>query len=354
MPAHYENIAGPAAEALDSLTPAQTAFIRSLPKAELHAHLNGSIPIATLRQLAHEQSQSDQAPVQLPSDARDGFARLLSNTGVELTEIGDFFGLFPAIYALTSAPETLRKAARAVLETFLEGEHPQCAYIELRSTPRATSAMSREDYVRAVLDEVERYAPEQAAMIVSLDRKMEEAVMEECVGVAVKQRGEGRRVVGIDLCGDPRAGDMDILARHVKRAKEAGLGVTLHIAETVENTDSETLKLLSYGPDRLGHATFLNDEAKAFVLEKKTCVELCLSSNLLCKTVPTLDDHHITFYLKHDHPIVICTDDILPFRNSLLGEYALLMAAPPLGLGLGEDAVRRIAEMGMEARFRSP
>lgn len=48
------------------------------------------------------------------------------------------------------------------------------------------------------------------------------------------------------------------------------------------------------------------------------------------------------------------TDDTLPFRNSLLGEYALLMAAPPLGLGLNENEVAKIAKMGMEARFRPP
>ena len=45
------------------------------------------------------------------------------------------------------------------------------------------------------------------------------------------------------------------------------------------------------------------------------------------------------------------TDDILPFRNSLLGEYALLMAQPPLGLGLTEAEIAKIAKMGMESRF---
>ena len=86
-----------------------------------------------------------------------------------------------------------------------------------------------------------------------------------------------------------------------------------------------------------------------------------------------MDDHHIQFYLEQNHPITICvrhrllhllrelqsniliqTDDILPFRNSLLGEYALLMAQPPLGLGLQEDVVSRVAKMSMECRFGVP
>jgi len=45
------------------------------------------------------------------------------------------------------------------------------------------------------------------------------------------------------------------------------------------------------------------------------------------------------------------TDDTLPFRTSLLGEYALLMAPPPLGLGLSEQEVETIAVMGMACRF---
>lgn len=46
------------------------------------------------------------------------------------------------------------------------------------------------------------------------------------------------------------------------------------------------------------------------------------------------------------------TDDVLPFRNSLLGEYALLLAQKPLGLGLDEEQVRRVAEGSLAARFK--
>ena len=42
------------------------------------------------------------------------------------------------------------------------------------------------------------------------------------------------------------------------------------------------MRLLSYKPDRLGHATFLDEEAKQVVLSNKTCIEICLTSNLLC------------------------------------------------------------------------
>ncbi|KAG6327668.1 hypothetical protein ID866_11421 [Astraeus odoratus] len=289
--------------------------------------------------------------------------------------------------------------------------------------------MSRYTYLTTVLDEIEKYAPDQAALIVSIDRRMAEADAAECVDLAIALKAEGRRVVGLDLCGDPHKGDIATFEKHFRRGKEAGLGVTLHIAETKDNTVAESLALLDWRPDRLGHATFLSDEHKALFfadvpqpgvddssdvqpwdpahplhamytaayhkhLERihaesteseaarqtlsyhadadkgarraalkdvealgkqngayKPCIEICLSSNLLCRTVSSLEAHHIQYYLANNHPIVICTDDTLPFRTTLLGEYALLLAKPPLGLGLERDQVSRVARMGMEARF---
>lgn len=446
-------IAGPAAAALSSLCPDDVIFLRSLPKAELHAHLNGSIPIKTILELAQEHLHYSA----LTPEVAETIEKLRS--GVILNEIFDFFPLFPAIYALTSTPEAVAISTRAVLQSFLNPasdgtENPQCAYLELRTTPRATTYMTRERYLTVVLDEMEMYPATQAALIVSVDRRMSDLDVEECVRLAIEMKNNGRRVVGIDVCGNPRKGDMQPFTRHLSRAKGAGLGLTVHIAESTENTTEDSLALLSCRPDRLGHATFLSDELKALFFadipqpgtecsllsecvtgttnphtpaglrdpshplypkfqnlkqghfqrfisdsteseearmhmsfwadaekfseraaikdiqeiikqaelpnsarangQYKPCIEICLSSNLLCKTVASLDAHHIRYYLKNDHPIVICTDDTLPFRTSCLGEYAMLLAQPPLGLGLSRDDVARVARMGMDAAFLRP
>ncbi|KAG2746329.1 hypothetical protein P692DRAFT_2043798 [Suillus brevipes Sb2] len=66
-----------------------------------------------------------------------------------------------------------------------------------------------------------------------------------------------------------------------------------------------------------------------FLCTCKPRMEICLNSNLLCKTVASLDAHHI----RNDHPIVICTDDALLFKTSCLGEYSLLPAQPWLEQG---------------------
>lgn len=195
------------ADALASLSADQLLFIKQLPKAELHAHLNGCIPITVLQQLASQYTSAEAASSQsvLPDAVKAGVDRLTK--GITLDQIHDFFGLFPAIYALTSSPEPLALATRAVLAQFLDPSpidgYPQAAYLELRSTPRESPAMTRLKYVQTVLDEVEKYPPHQAALIVSLDRRMSDAVASECIDCAVSLRKAGRRVVGIDLCGDP-------------------------------------------------------------------------------------------------------------------------------------------------------
>ncbi|KAH8827710.1 hypothetical protein DL96DRAFT_1815047 [Flagelloscypha sp. PMI_526] len=350
------------AEALASLSTSQHSFLYNLPKAELHAHLNGSIPLDELRALALEyQRTSASAPS--TEAIQNGIQKILD--GVELKEIHDFFDLFPAIYALTSTPTTLTRMTRAVLGAFLEppalpttdgNPLAQAAYLELRTTPRASpegGIRDRTHYVEIVLDEVERYGSDRAALILSTDRRWkDEKDIKEVVDIAIAMKNKGRRVVGVDLCGPPTMGDLSMFELHFRRVKEAGLGITLHISETTENTAEDSSKLLSFQPDRLGHATFLNEEHRQHVGEKKCCVEMCLSSNLLCKTVPQLHDHHIKYYLEKNFPVSICTDDTLIFQSTLTQEYALLLAKPPLGLGLSEEKVERLARDGMEARFR--
>ncbi|KAF9229777.1 Metallo-dependent hydrolase [Gyrodon lividus] len=430
-------MAGPAGIALRSLGGDDIAFLQGLPKAELHAHLNGSIPLHTLQGLATKYGPS----VDVGIDIASTIAKLQS--GFILTEISDFFSLFPAIYALTATPAALAEVTHAVLDAFLNEQAvpdgsvynrpaADCSYIELRTTPRTTVHMDREQYLNIVLQEIKSF-PDRAALIISVDRRMSEMDVEECVDLAIRLHNEGNPVVGLDLCGDPLKGDVGMFERHFKRVKEAGLGLTVHIAETPANTEAESHALLALHPDRLGHATFLTEEhqvlffadipqpnteippsdrmpwdsghplhklflashkrhldqilresteseearmqlsfhfdadkgarraaaseVEALMRQKaargqyKPCIEICLTSNLLCKTVPSLEAHHIRYYLANNHPVVICTDDTLPFRTTLLAEYALLLAKPPFGLGLSRGEVSNIAEMGMGARF---
>ena len=206
--------AGPAEAALRALTPSQLTFLVRLPKAELHAHLNGSIPLALLQDLAREYTPDAGLEESQKTAAGDILATVQHlQAGIELSSVDDFFKLFPTIYALTSTPASLKRATRAVLSHFLDPPSFSASssatsaaavvYIELRTTPRETPHMSRRVYLETVLDEIESRSPHAASLIVSLDRRMSLEVAREVLELAVQLRREGRRVVGVDLCGDP-------------------------------------------------------------------------------------------------------------------------------------------------------
>jgi adenosine deaminase len=75
------------------------------------------------------------------------------------------------------------------------------------------------------------------------------------------------------------------------------------------------MTLLQAEPSRLGHATFLSKAAQDLVLSKKIAIEICLSSNLLCKTVDDLQAHHINYWLEHDLPLAICVSVLIQFSS---------------------------------------
>ena len=85
--------------------------------------------------------------------------------------------------------------------------------------------------MRAVLDEVEQYGEDKAGMIMTLDRTTGPDIWEECLDLALKLKGEGRRLLGVDLAGDPTKSDVALFQPFFVEARKAGLGVTLHIAE---------------------------------------------------------------------------------------------------------------------------
>ena len=213
--------AGPAEAALRALTPSQLSFLERLPKAELHAHLNGSIPLPLLQDLAREYTPTDASVgVDASADVLATVQRL--QAGAELSSTDDFFKLFPAIYALTSTPASLTRATRAILSHFLDpyllpststSAAAAVVYIELRTTPRETPHMSRRVYLETVLDEIEARSPDTTALIVSLDRRMTPDVARGVLELAVQLRREGRRVVGVDLCGDPMVRSMSFTWR---------------------------------------------------------------------------------------------------------------------------------------------
>jgi len=77
----------------------------------------------------------------------------------------------------------------------------------------------------------------------------------------------------------------------------------------VESNIPEHASMLTIPPDRLGHATHLDPESKDFISSKNIPIEMCMTSNVLCKTVKDYHEHHIRDFLFMNHPLCLCVND---------------------------------------------
>lgn len=308
-------------------------FCREMPKIELHAHLNGSISNSTMQKLLqYHRDRNTEGGACRETQPHIWETTILKG---EKRSLADCFLMFKMIHTLVNDEESVRMVAHDVVIEFAEDG---VVYLELRSTPRANPAtgMTKSSYVESVLCGIDRALSEcittiHVRLLLSIDRRQSVSEAMETVELAVaysKQTYHQARVVGIDLSGDPTVGDISSLVPILHLAKEKGLKLAVHIAE-VSNRNDETASLLSVQPDRLGHGTFIHQEAggsldvENIVLANKIPIEMCLTSNVKGLTVSNLESHHFRVWYKRGHPVIICTDDKGIFSTTLSEEYTI-------------------------------
>ena len=283
--------------------------IRIMTKVELHAHLNGSIRPATLKRLAAERSL----------DA----ACLGRKRTLEVC-----FEIFALIHKCVDSLEIVAAIAREFLEDLRQDG---CAYVELRTTPRALQGRTEADYVRTVCTVLSEASGITARLLVSVDRSRgPEAAAKTLAEVARLRRSDAtvdRIVVGVDFSGNPTSKHGFDAFEHLFREvrDQWGLGCALHVGET-PRSDGDSAKILAFAAEkprrvRFGHAlAFSDDELQGCA----SLIEACPSSNAATLDLARLEDHPrlwCRFHATGSPPLAVCTDDTGVFGCSLSGEY---------------------------------
>ena len=294
-------------------------FTKRLPKIELHAHLTGSITPQCLHEIWMQRKLSE------PDLALEDPLRVLSKD--QRWNIVTFFPVFSQyIYELCSTPASILYSTNAVLQDFKDDG---VVYLELRTTPRSSASISKDDYVASILDCIRNFA-DRAAMptylILSIDRRNTAVQAMETVDLAIKYRSKG--VVGVDLCGDPSKGDVSIFREAFVKAKSHDLKIALHFAEiSGQGLELELNTLLSYQPHRLGHVIHVSESIKREIVRRGIGVELCVSCNVQAQmTEGGVGDHHFGSWKDSSCPIALCvSDSLLPLQSKLTYRYRLMM-----------------------------
>ncbi|CRK95962.1 CLUMA_CG009405, isoform A [Clunio marinus] len=272
-------------------------FIKELPKIELHCHLNGSLSDETLCKL-----------VELKQESNPDFEKPEIINYSKFRSLAECFEVFKIAHDLVDTIEAVKLATKCVIDEFSK---ENVIYFELRSTPRKTPNMTKLEYLHAIID-----------TIITCQQSHPK------IGVKFIPSLGQHFLWCIDLNGDPTKGKFQDYQEIFQQARTEGFGITLHCGESETHDDEEVLNMLKFmmPGDRIGHGTFIDEsnlEAWKILLMKQIPIEICLTSNVLCKTVPSYDDHHMGKFLKMNHPIVICTDDYGVFKTNLTNELRI-------------------------------
>ena len=299
--------------------------------AELHTHLGGSVSSDILWTLAHEQG------IALPVKDYWEFERLV--TVADPRGVANLDAL-DAIYHWTeliqSSPLAVERSVHAAIGGAYRSQ--RITTLELRFNPMKRNRGGERDLdhiVMAAIRGLDRasleYPQVRAGLILMMDRTFTAEQNAVIVDKAIRYAPRG--VVGIDIAG-PRPGggryDYRQIEGHVETAREAGLGITIHVGEEGgQNGVDELAEVIEFlRPDRIGHGILAARDPSLMeaLRDAGITLEICPTSNLLTKALAGEDEIRETFraFVDAGVPFTIATDGPEMMRTHLRDELELL------------------------------
>ena len=302
-----------------------TERYKKLPKIELHHHLEGSIRTSTYCALIRKYHREDLLPVSLEDEAAVQDLISIPREGEKSFLAG--LGCFRWLRYAIADREAL---ARITFEAVEDAAEDGIRYLELRFSPGPLLAagLSQEDILLGLREGVEageRAYPIRVPLIAGISRDQPVEQAEQVVSLALA----GDEVYGVDVLSD-ESYPAERFARELKRAKDAGLGVTIHAGEYGGPENIWTAVTLLQA-DRVGHGTHLYAPCQFPVAEeikaRGVLVECCPTSNVAFGVLPRLEEHPLLKMLEQGIPVTLNTDDPRVVRLALSEEYGIVSSA---------------------------
>jgi len=312
----------------------------ALPKVELHRHLEGSVRLDTLVDIAQEYGM--EMPEYDPEMLRP-FVQMMPN---EQRDWQHFLAKFATIRQYFRSPETIDRITR---EAVIDAARDNVRYMELRFTPKALSTITKAP-PREVIGWVCKAAQESATehqidvrLIVSMNRHESVEFGEQVLDAVLSCEGYG--IVGVDLAGQESGFPATLFRPVFLRAKAAGLGVTIHAGEW-QGAESVWDAVGNLAADRVGHGIrALEDVGIVNVLvERGVTLEVCPTSNRDTGVVTSLANHPLPLLTFSGVRTTINTDDPLISNVTLTDELFHAMHIMNLTLEDVQDATLRAAD----------
>lgn len=300
-------------------------YLRSLRKAELHVHLEGSIAPATLRELSPSLTLEE---IESRCRYEDFFSFLMAYKWV------NGFIREPEHYAL-------------ILRRLVDAQFEQgCVYSEINLSIGVLlrRGLPFRDFFAAVAEEAPRL-PIPVRFIFDAVRQFGIEAAERVAELAWESAPRG--VVAFGVGGDEASRPLTDFAHVFDEIRKRGLAAVPHAGET---TGPESVReALECGAARIGHGIrAVEDPALVERLaSERIPLEVSISSNVATGAVASLQEHPVRKLFDAGVPIVLNTDDPPMFHCTLLGEYELAVRE----FGFDESEVARLAEDSLRFAF---
>ncbi|PJI84964.1 adenosine deaminase [Yoonia maricola] len=286
---------------------------QTLPKVELHTHLEGCAPPAFIRGLAAEKK----------IDISGIFA---DDGGYAFRDFDHFLQVYEAACTTLQSPEDFRRLTMAVLE---ETAAHGVVYMETFVSPDFCGGgdlAAWKDYLAAMEDAAQEAEDKLGITLKGIVTGIRHFGPEACKPAA-KCAAEtfGDFITGYGMAGGEMVGRPADYAYSFDMAREAGIPLTCHAGEWGGATMvAETIRDLKVA--RIGHGIGAVDDPALIdeILEKDIVLEVCPGSNVVLKAVNGWNSHPIAKLRDAGVKVTVSTDDPPFFHTTMTAEYAML------------------------------
>jgi len=299
-------------------------FVKKLPKAELHVHLDGSMRMSTIFELAAQQK------VKLPADTPEKLGKLIICTE-HTSSLDEYLRGFGVTLSILQTADALYRAAYELAE---DAAAENVRYMEVRYSPvlhtdKGLKLTQISDAVLKGLADAERAFDIKTGVIICGIRNMDPASSLQLAELAVAYKHRG--VIGFDLAGSELGHPAVNHKQAFDLALKNNLNITIHAGEAY-GPESIHQALHYCGTHRIGHGTRLIEDGDLlnYVNDHRIPLEICLTSNMHTKAVSSVQEHPFRFYFDYGLRVTLNTDNRLISNTTLTDEY--LLAADVLGL----------------------
>ncbi|WP_245805788.1 adenosine deaminase [Bacillus alkalicellulosilyticus] len=316
-------------------------FIKTMPKVDLHLHLDGSVKPSTLLELASQHG------IQLPTTNKQSLVSFMQIED-ECKSLTEYLKKFDLVLPVMQTIEAIERISYEVVE---QASFENCKYIEVRFAPQLhrNKGLSIEEVMTAVLRGLEQGQKQfgvisRAIVICMRHQSVEENI--EVIRASSKYLGTG--VVGVDLAGNEASYPARMHQEVFKVANEYHLPITIHAGEAA-GPESIYDAVTYLGADRIGHGIRLKEDGSLFevIKQKQIPLEMCPISNIQTKASESWEHYPLKEYFEKGLLVTVNTDNLTVSNTTITKEYETIAE----NFSLSTKEICTLIMNGVEAAF---